>query len=60
GYQKFVYRKRYLLKEILLTVKSRYRMGLFMRNVRYRGQLLSYAKGESSVDRKRQLKKSDS
>jgi anaerobic magnesium-protoporphyrin IX monomethyl ester cyclase len=60
GYQKFVYRKRYLLKEILLTVKSRYRMGLFIRNVRYRGQLLSYAKGESSVDRKRQLKKSDS
>jgi anaerobic magnesium-protoporphyrin IX monomethyl ester cyclase len=46
GYEKFVHRKRYLLKEILLTLKSRYRIELFLENVRNRGDLLSYVKGE--------------
>ncbi|NHI84004.1 MAG: radical SAM protein [Candidatus Thorarchaeota archaeon] len=59
AYEKFVYRKRYLSREILLTLKSRYRMGLFIRNVRQRGQLLSYARGELDDDKKRQLEKND-
>jgi anaerobic magnesium-protoporphyrin IX monomethyl ester cyclase len=46
GYEKFVYRKEYLLKEILLTLKSRYRMDLFLKNVKNRGDLLSYVRGE--------------
>lgn len=53
GYEKFVYRKKYLLKEILLTLKSRYRMGLFLRNVRYTGKFSAYVNGELGVNEKK-------
>jgi hypothetical protein len=50
GYERFIRRKKYLLKEILLTLKSRYRMGLFLRNVSHAGEILAYAKGELGVN----------
>jgi radical SAM superfamily enzyme YgiQ (UPF0313 family) len=50
GYERFIRRKKFLLKEILLTLKSRYRMGLLMRNVSHRGELLAYVKGELGVN----------
>lgn len=50
GYERFIRRKKYLLKEILLTLKSRYRMGLLLRNVRHGGEILAYAKGELGVN----------
>ncbi|MCK5264390.1 MAG: cobalamin-dependent protein [Candidatus Thorarchaeota archaeon] len=47
-YEKFIRRKKYLLKQLLLTLKSPYRMGLFLRNVSQAGAVLDYVQGESS------------
>jgi anaerobic magnesium-protoporphyrin IX monomethyl ester cyclase len=46
SYEKFVRRKKYLGKEILLTLKSRFRVNLFLRNVRHAGDILAYVNSE--------------
>ncbi len=47
-YEKFVRRKKYLLKQLLLTLKSKYRLGLFLRNVSHEDTVLDFVQGETS------------
>ena len=54
-YEKFVRRKKYLLKQLLLTLKSRYRMGLFLRNVSHAGTVLDFVQGETSGEGYKQV-----
>nr|KXH71765.1 MAG: hypothetical protein AM325_02715 [Candidatus Thorarchaeota archaeon SMTZ1-45] len=49
-YEKFVHRKKYLLKQILMTLKSKYRMQLLLRNMSHAGNILDYVKGKADVN----------
>ncbi|MFX1483804.1 MAG: B12-binding domain-containing radical SAM protein [Promethearchaeota archaeon] len=51
GYLNFVSRKKYIVKQILLTLKSKYRMDLFLKNARHVGDLLVYVNGEHDSDK---------
>jgi anaerobic magnesium-protoporphyrin IX monomethyl ester cyclase len=47
GYDDFIYRSEYLLNELVRSLKSRYRLKLALKSLRYTGQIMSYIMEQS-------------
>ena len=47
GYDEFIYRSDFLVTELVRSLKSRYRLGLALKSVRYAGQVMVYIRDQS-------------